>query len=107
MNKFKRAGLVALQLLVVLATVSATVIMFLHPACVEHMLTEIAGGVAAGLLLASVKALAMISRPIMARKSVSCWCRCWWSVMCHEVKCGLVGGYLLGVVMAMWACWNG
>ncbi len=107
MNNFKRAGLVALHLLVVLATVVATVIMFLHPTCVEHMLPEVARGVAAGLLLASAKGLAKISRPIMARKPVSCWCWCWWSFTCHEVKSGLVAGYLLGLVMAMWACWNG
>src|SRR5688572_14908184 len=61
MNKLKRAGLLALQLLVALGTGGATVIMFLHPACVEYMLDGVAHGVAAGLLLAGVKVLVWVS----------------------------------------------
>jgi len=107
MNKFKRTGLAAMQLLVVLATVAATVIMFLHPACVEHMLAEVARGVSAGLLLASVKLLVVVNRPKMECKPISCWCRFGWAATWHEVKCGLVAGYLLGLVVVMWVCWNG
>ncbi len=107
MSEFKRAGVVALQLLVVLATVAATVTMFLHPECVEVMLTEVARGVSAGLLVASVKVLAKIGRPSMVCKSATCWGRYWWAMTRREMKCSLVAGYLLGLVMAMRACWNG
>src|SRR5438552_2172569 len=41
-NEFKRAGLMALHLLVVLATVAATVIMHLRPACGGHKPAEVA-----------------------------------------------------------------
>jgi hypothetical protein len=107
MNKFKRAGLVAVQLLVVLATLTATVITFLHPACVEHMMGEVARGLSAGLLLAGVRVLVVVSRPTMACRPVSCWCRFALSAARHELKCGLVAGYLLGLMVAMWVCWRG
>jgi hypothetical protein len=107
MYEFKRTGLVVLQLMVVLATVASTIIMFLHPACIEHMLAEVARGIAAGVLFASVKALVKISRPSMVCKPMSSWWRYWRAVTWHELKCSLATGYLLGLMMAMWACWNG
>jgi hypothetical protein len=106
MTKFKRAGLVALQLLVVLAIVAATVIMFMHPKCIEHMLAEVARGGAAGLLLAGVKVLVVVNRPKMVCKPVLCWCHFGWAATWHEVKYGLASGYLLGLVVAMWFWWN-
>ena len=107
MGNLKRSGLVALQLLVAVATVVATIIMLLHPACIEHMLAEVARGVAAGLLFAGVKVLAKISRHNMACKALSCWSCYAWVVARHEFRSGLIGGYLLGLGVAMWACWNG
>jgi len=97
----------ALQLLVVLTTVLATVIMFLHPACIEHMLAEVARGTSAGLLLASVKVLVVVNRPMMVCKPASRWRRFAWATTRSELKSGLVAGYLLGLIVAMWFCLNG
>jgi hypothetical protein len=96
-----------LQVLVVLATGAATVVMFMYPHCVEYMLAEVARGLAAGLLLAVVKVLVVVNRPKMVSKPVSCWFFFGWAVMWHEVKYGVVAGYLLGLLVAMWVCWNG
>lgn len=107
MNKHKRIVLVGLHIVIVAATVAATIIMLLHPACIEHMLAEVARGVAAGLLLALVKVMVEVSRPTVACKPLSCWWAYGRTVAWHDLKCGLVSGYLLGLVIAMWSCWNG
>lgn len=107
MPRTKQTALVILQLLVVMATVTATVIMFLHPACVEHMLAEVARGMSAGVLLSGVKILVAINRPIMVCEPISCWCHFAWATTRHELKCGLIAGFLLGLVVAMRICWHG
>ncbi len=107
MMKFKRAGLMVLQVLTALATVAATVIMFLHPACVGYMLDEVARGVSAGVLLAGVKMLVAVNRPETVCKPILCFCRFGWAVTWHELKNALIAGYLLGLIEATWSCGNG
>lgn len=103
----RRKVLVALQVVVVTVAVAATVVALLNPECVEHMLAEAARGVSAGLLFAGVKVLSKVSRPVFCRRSV----RCWWfygvAVGRVEFQCGLVGGFLLGLILAIWSCWAG
>lgn len=107
MNELKQSALVALQLVLVLAIVAATVIMFLHRECVEHMLAEVARGLSAGVLLCCVRVLVVLSQLKMACRPVSCWCRFALAAARYELQCGLVAGYLLGLIAAMWVCWNG
>ncbi len=105
MNFLKRRGLVAIQLSVVLAAIGATGIMFQNPESLEHMLAEVARGLSGGLLLAGVKVLVVAHRPSKTVRPISGWYRFGLAAVRRELKYGLVVGYLLGLIVAMWVCW--
>lgn len=106
MTELKQRLLFFVQLVVVLATVAASVVALLNPDCIPQMLAEVAGASAAGMLLAGVKILSVLSRSKMACKPLSCWWCYGWAVARREFKHGLLAGYLLGLVLAMWVCAN-
>jgi hypothetical protein len=106
MNEFKRSFLLALQVLVGASTAAATAVALAHPECVPGLLAEVARGVSACLLFAGVKVLVKVSGSRMSSKPVWCWWCYGWAVVRHELRCGLVSGYLLGLVLAVRECFG-
>lgn len=102
MCESKRAVLAVLKLMVVLGTVVATSVALAQPGGPGVVLAEVARAVAAGVLFSGVKVLTRLGRPVMVTRPV----RCWWgygrAVVWHDVRCAMVAGYLLGLVLAVW-----
>lgn len=107
MKKLMHTGLVAAQLLVVVAILVSTIIMLMHPVCIKHMLEEVAGAVSAGILLAFVRVLTRLTRPNMECQPISVWGCSALKSLRRELKSCIVAGYLLGVVLAMLDCLGG
>lgn len=97
----KQLILRALEVCVVVATVAAAALALSRPECTEHMLAEVARGVGAGLLFAAVKVLTRISRSKLVCEPMSCWWCYGWAVARHEFRAGLLGGFLLGLLLAL------
>ena len=107
MRGTKRTSGKALHVLVLIFTVLATVVAFTNSASAAELLAEVTSGFVSGLLVAGIEVLEKMNRAKPAHHSMSFWWHLGSAVLRREVSAGVSGGYLLGLVVAMWTCWNG
>jgi hypothetical protein len=104
MNRLMRAALVTAQGAVVVGVVVMTVVMFCCPWCGHDATTDAAQHAASGMLVAWLKVLVRMARSWGRGRSVTAWVRYGWRVAVSEMKGETAGGYLLGLLIAMWLC---
>jgi hypothetical protein len=98
----QRHGLVLIQLLVVLAVFTGSVVSLCDPNCRLRTIELTIDGLCVGAIVAGVRLVCIMKRRC-PQPAFAWWCvaRVLFGI---ELKYGLIGGYLLGITRAAIAC---
>ena len=89
------------MMLITMGTLALGVVVSLRPDLAQHVVEEVVCGIGCGLILTGVRIIDLELRVSFAVRSVSWWASFWVCLLVKETKTGLLGGYLLGIMLAL------
>ena len=92
------------RLLLVVYVIAASVLSVVHPECFEHTLELTLDGITVGGMLALTRLVQLLTRPHRRSGTLFSWWCLARLIFGHELRYGLLGGYLLGITHAVIAC---
>lgn len=97
-SNLKRTSVVSVYLLAVIASLGASAVVLTSEHCRGETLYYLAKSVEVGLMLAMLKWLERLQKPVMLDQPVSAWIALLRLFTATETKYALAGGYLLALV---------
>lgn len=97
-SKLKRTSVATLNAVFALAVLGASGLVLPNEHCRDEMTHTVGEAVEVGLLLAMVKTVVRLQKPVLNEQPLSVWLQFLRLLTATEVKFALAGGYALGLI---------